>query len=649
MISQKSVQEVLSIAQVQDIIGDYVDLKRRGVNMIGLCPFHDEKTPSFTVSPTKNIYKCFGCGKGGGAPQFLMEHDKISFPEAIRQLAQKYNIEIEEDKRDDSAYLEEKQKTDSLHIINQYALDYFKNNLFNSTEGKSIGLSYFKERGFLDKTIETFELGYALKDGKALLDDALKKSYKKDLLIELGLVGSKGYDFFRERVMFPIHNQSGKVIAFSGRILDKQKKTAKYINSPESEVYNKRKTLYGIHLAKKSIVNNDVCFIVEGYSDVISLYQAGIENVVASSGTALTNEQIRLLKRFTRNVILLYDSDPAGLKASIRGIDLLLAQDFNTFLVTLPQGEDPDSFVSNKGFEGFNAFVEEEKKDFIFFKSDLLLGESKDDPIKRSQAVKEIISSLAKIPDPIKRDAYVKRCSELMDIPEVKIVRELDKALKQEYFDRKQQKQREAYRNNFKAEQEAVTETKKEENIVSSTSLENTDYYQEKDLARLVIQYGDKKVETDGEEISLAEYIYAQIHDVLEFFDVDMYQEIITEGFKLSDRDINIRNHFLQHTDSKVQQFAINSLADPYEYADWEKKDVFLQTQKPPDLNFLKDSYQSILRFKFRKIKKVLKLLQKKITDENESEEERILHIKAYQKIQEEKSKIAMELRTVIE
>ncbi len=648
MISQKSIQEILAIAQVEDIISEYVDLKRRGVNMIGLCPFHDEKTPSFTVSPTKNIYKCFGCGKGGGAPQFLMEHDKLSFPEAIRTLAKKYNIELEEDKRNDEEYIEEKKKLDSLHIVNQYALEYFKDSLHNSQEGKSIGLSYFKERGFIEKTINEFELGYSPKESKAFLKNALTKGYKEELLKELGLVSQGGYDFFRERIIFPIHNQSGRVIAFSGRILDNQKKTAKYINSPETELYNKRKVLYGLHLAKKAISNQNECIIVEGYSDVISLYQAGVQNVVASSGTSLTKEQIYLIKRFSSNVILLYDGDPAGIKASMRGIDLLLAQDVNTYLVTLPEGEDPDSYMRKLGYQAFIDFVKKEKKDFILFKADFLLKEIGDDPIKKSSVIKDIISSLAKIPDHLKRDLYVKKCSEVLHLDEAKLVRELDRELRSEFKKKRQEQDREKSRQQFR-EEKWIAEEKQDDGVIHVNVVESADYFQEKDIARLVIQFGDKKVNYEGSDISMAEYIYASIYEVLEMFDNALYKQILLEGFKLVEKDISIKNSFLTHENKDIQQFTINSLAEPYTFAEWHLKEVFLQTQKPPDENYLNDSIQAILRFKMRKIKRLLKDLGEKISQLDEANEERIILIKAYQKVQEDRKSLALKLRTVID
>ena len=357
MISEKTIQEVFAMARVDDVIQEYVNLKKRGVNFIGLCPFHDEKTPSFTVSPSKNIYKCFGCGKGGGPVQFLMEHDSLSYPEAIRQLAQRYNIAIEEDENVDADQVAEQRRLEeSYFIINKFASEFYSKQLLETQNGKAIALSYFKERGFLMTTIEKFELGYSPEESKALTNKALQLQYKEDYLKDLGLTSQKGYDFFRHRVMFPIHNVSGKIVAFAGRTLSTQKSQPKYINSPETPIYNKRKTLYGLHLAKSAVRKVDNCLVVEGYTDVISLVQNGVENVVASSGTAFTREQVLLIKRYTDNVTFLYDGDAAGVKAALRGLDIVLENGMNVSLVLLPEGEDPDSYVQKLGNAAFEDF-----------------------------------------------------------------------------------------------------------------------------------------------------------------------------------------------------------------------------------------------------------------------------------------------------
>ena len=391
MISEKTIQEVFAMARVDEVIQEYVNLKKRGVNMIGLCPFHDEKTPSFTVSPSKNIYKCFGCGKGGGPVQFLMEHDSLSFPESIRQLAQRYNISIEEDQNVDKDQVAEKLRLEeSYFIINKFASEFYTKQLFETQTGKAIALSYFKERGFLQATIEKFELGYSSDESKALTTKAASLQYKEAYMKDLGLTSQKGYDFFRHRVMFPIHNVSGKVVAFAGRTLSTQKSQPKYINSPETPIYNKRKTLYGLHLAKSAIRKGDNCLVVEGYTDVISLVQNGVENVVASSGTAFTREQVILIKRYTDNVTFLYDGDAAGIKAALRGLDIVLENGMNVSLVLLPDGEDPDSYVRKLGNADFEEFLSKNATDFIFFKMNLLMEEAGNDPVKRSAMIKDL-------------------------------------------------------------------------------------------------------------------------------------------------------------------------------------------------------------------------------------------------------------------
>ncbi|HMQ91424.1 MAG TPA: DNA primase, partial [Flavilitoribacter sp.] len=389
MIANKTVQEVMEATKVEEVVQDFVTLKRRGVNLLGLCPFHNEKTPSFTVSPAKNIYKCFGCGKSGDGVRFLMDHEHYTFPEAIRHLARKYNIEIEE-KALSPETLAEMQYTDSLYIVNQFAVEYYQHQLHETDLGKSVGLSYFKKRGFREDTMRKFGLGFAPEQGSALTDAAVKAGHTVDFLQKVGLTTQNQRDFFRNRVMFAIHNLSGKVIGFGGRILQKDVKAPKYINTPETEIYNKSKVLYGAFFAKQAIRQQDECILVEGYTDVISLHQAGIQNVVASSGTSLTTDQIRLIKRYTPNVKIIYDGDFAGIKAALRGVDLLLEQDLNVRIVLLPEGEDPDSYLQSVGAAVFSDYIADKSKDFVLFKADLLMKETAGDPIRRSEVIKDI-------------------------------------------------------------------------------------------------------------------------------------------------------------------------------------------------------------------------------------------------------------------
>jgi len=417
VIAQKSVQEILDTVKVEEVIQDFVNLRRRGVNLIGLCPFHNEKTPSFNVSPSKNIFKCFGCGKGGDAVQFLIEHEHFTFAEALLYIAKKYNIEVEETVVSQEA-MAEKQHFESLYIVNQFASDFYQEQLFETDRGKSIGKSYFKERGFRDETIRHFGLGFAPNQPDALTTKAVGMGYNIEFLRSVGLTTQYERDFFRDRVIFPIHNLSGKIIAFAGRILVKDVKAPKYINSPETEIYNKSKTLYGAFFAKRAIRQEDECILVEGYTDVISLHQSGIENVVASSGTSLTVEQARLIRRYTPNVKILYDGDLAGIKAALRGVDILLEQDLNVRIVLLPDGEDPDSYLQQAGVEAFKTYISQTAKDFITFKADQLMKEAGNDPVKKAHVIKDIISSIAKIPDPIKRMVYVRECSRIAQVSE---------------------------------------------------------------------------------------------------------------------------------------------------------------------------------------------------------------------------------------
>ncbi|HMP31794.1 MAG TPA: DNA primase, partial [Saprospiraceae bacterium] len=426
MIPNKTVDEILSTARVEDVIEDFVTLKRRGVNMMGLCPFHDEKSPSFVVSPTKGLYKCFGCGKSGTAVGFIMEHENLTYPEALRYLANKYNITIEEIEISDTERAA-KQLSESLFIINEYAAQHFNQNLTQTEEGRAVGLSYFKERGFLDKTIQQWQLGFALKDGKAFTHQAKAKQYNIENLKLLGLTTQNDNDFFRERVIFPIHNLSGKIIAFAGRIMTNIKTQPKYINSPESEIYNKRKNLFGLFFAKGEIRKQDECILVEGYTDVMTFYQGGIENVVASSGTSLTEEQIRLIHRFTKNITIIYDGDNAGIKAALRGLDLVLKEDMNVRLVLLPDGDDPDSFFKRNGIEKTKKYLEQNKKDFIAFKTDLLLEENGKDPIKRAEILRDLANTVALVPDAIKRLTYIRELSNKLEIDEKVLSSEVEK------------------------------------------------------------------------------------------------------------------------------------------------------------------------------------------------------------------------------
>ena len=432
MIDQATIDRIMDAAQITDVVSDFVTLRKRGVNYVGLCPFHDDKTPSFYVSPSKGLCKCFACGKGGNAVHFIMEHEQLTYPEALRYLARKYGIEIKERELSN----EEKQaqsERESLFVVNQFARDYFQNILHNHVDGRSIGMAYFHSRGFRDDIIEKFQLGYCTDSHDAFAQEALKKGYKKEFLVKTGLCyetdDHRLRDRFWGRVIFPVHTLSGKVVAFGGRVLAAATKgvKVKYVNSPESEIYHKSNELYGIYFAKQAIVKQDRCFLVEGYTDVISMHQSGVENVVASSGTALTTQQIKMIHRFTNNMTVLYDGDAAGIKASIRGIDMLLEEGMNIKVCLLPDGDDPDSFARKHNATEFQAFINEHETDFIRFKTNLLLKDAGRDPIKRAELISNLVQSISVIPEAIVRDVYIKECAQLLHVEDRLLVNEVAK------------------------------------------------------------------------------------------------------------------------------------------------------------------------------------------------------------------------------
>lgn len=641
MISQNSIEQVLATAKVEEVVNEFVTLKRRGVNMLGLCPFHNEKTPSFTVSPAKNIYKCFGCGKGGNSVQFIMEHETMSFPEAIRFLAARYQIELEETKQEEIDP-EEKLKKDSFYIINEYAKGYFEKNLFETQEGKSIGLSYFKERGYREATMKKFGLGYALKKGDHFTQTAVEKKYNIESLRTLGLTSKSDYDFFRSRAIFPIHNLSGKVIAFAGRTFSTDKKTPKYINSPESEIYNKRKILYAMYHAKGPIRKAQECILVEGYTDVITLHQNGVDNVIASSGTSLTVDQIRLIKRYTENVKILFDGDAAGIKAAMRGIDLILEQDMNVQLVLLPDGEDPDSYMKKVGTDAFQTYMKEQSEDFIFFKTNRLIDEVGNDPIKKTRMIKDIVDSIAKVRDTLKRSLYIKECSKLLDVDEQILMGESNKTiraeikqkrLKDEYYSRQQEQQYE--------EPPTTLGQHKQDKLVIN------DDYQELDIVRIIMQHGEKQYDPEADG-TVAAYVIQNIKDVFDKFEHPLYIKILEEvieqindqgGFKL--------NRFINHSNEEIRKVVTDMQIDPYFYSDWHGKNLFLQTQKMPELNHEKDCTNSILRLKERKLKSIIRSVKERIIAE-EDDTKKIHLIKALQKFQSDLSAISKSLGTVV-
>ena len=435
MIPRETIAQILEAAHIEDVVGEFVTLKKRGSNLIGVCPFHKEKTPSFNVNPARNIFKCFGCGKAGDSVRFIMEHEHYSYPEALRYLAKKYGIKIEEREQTPEEMAAQNER-ERMFNINSFAQKYFSETMLNTDEGQSVGLAYFRERGFRDAIINRFQLGYCPNSGSAFTEFAIKNGYDKDLLIKVGLTGSyenRLYDRYQGRVIFPIHNLTGKVIGFGGRILTSEKTKAKYVNSPESEIYNKSQTLYGIFFARNEISRLDNCILVEGYADVLSMHQAGIENVVASSGTSLTTEQIRMISRYTKNVTMLYDGDAAGIHAALRGTNMVLEEGMNVRIVVLPPEHDPDSFVQQYPIEYVTKYLADNAKDFISFKTNLLLKDANNDPIKKASVIKDIVETISVIPDPIYRATYIKECSRTLEVAEQTLMNELNKILRAKY------------------------------------------------------------------------------------------------------------------------------------------------------------------------------------------------------------------------
>lgn len=630
MISPKSVREILEAVKIEEIIQDFVALRRRGTGLLGRCPFHQEKTPSFHVSPSRNTFKCFGCGKGGNAVQFLMEHERFSFPESLRYIAQKYRIDIEETQFSPEAIVAQ-QQAESLYIVNQFAQNFFLQEMMQTDKGRSIGLNYFKERGFNEQTIEKFGLGYAPDGSDALIRAAKTAGFSEDQLLKTGLIKEADpsrqlgpRDFFRDRVIFPIYSQSGKVIAFAGRIMGSHAKAPKYINSPETEIYVKSKVLFGIYQARKAIRTKDECILVEGYTDVISLHQAGVENVVASSGTALTPEQLGLIKRNTSQLKILYDGDPAGVKAALRGLDLALEQDLNVRIVLLPQGEDPDSFMRKAGVTEFGNYLQNQAKDFILFKADLLMEDAGTDPVKRSAVIKDIVGSIARIPDPLKRALFVQECAKVVQVEEATLLSETNKLVAAQLQKRQGTRRAEPASDEGNLHPVPSDPGTTPEGVVPTTAITG-DEFQEKDIARVLIAFGQEEFDAE-EHISVAEFVIGHIEDVLEEFENPLYARIVKETMDcLLDRRSMLNAHyFLQHTDREISKLAVDLLSEPYEYSpNWSLMwNIELRTQKMPGENFHLDSVQALKRFLLRKLGRRLASARSQIAESSARQDE---------------------------
>lgn len=586
MISRSTIDRVFETARVEEVIGEFVQLKKAGSNFKGLSPFSDEKSPSFMVSPVKQIWKDFSTGKGGNAVSFLMEHEHYSYPEAIKFLAKKYNIEVEETVQTDQEK-EQMNERESMFLVSNFAKEYFHDILMNSTQGKAIGLSYFKERGFNEDSIKKFDLGYCLDNWDSFTNEALKKGYDIKYLASTGVTivrENKQFDRFKGRVMFPIHSMSGRVLGFGGRTLSSDKKTAKYVNSPESEIYHKSKILYGIYQAKKEIAKQDNCYLVEGYTDVISFYQSGIENVVASSGTALTSDQIRLVNRLTKNITVLFDGDAAGIRASIRGIDLILEQGMNVKVVAFPDGEDPDSFAKKHSEASLREYLENSSQDFINFKVSLLMKDANNDPVKKAGLIRDIMTSISKIPDSIQREVYVQECSRIMEISERVLFSELAQLISKNTQDSKKTQQKE--------KQSFEVVKKQTEQIKEVNSL----FILEREIIRILLLFGNQEtdfidfIEVEDEDgvihlekekytNQVSKELYLNLQDDEIEFSNEVFQSIYYEMIhQLNQEDKIDLETFINHSNPHISSIVTSILMDDEKYtlSDWKRKNIFV-------------------------------------------------------------------------
>lgn len=597
MIDQATIDRILDAAQIVEVVSDFVTLRKRGVNYVGLCPFHNEKTPSFSVSPSKGLCKCFSCGKGGNAVHFIMEHEQMSYPEALRYLAKKYNIEIKERELTNEEK-EVQSNRESMFIINNFARDYFQNILKNHIDGRSIGLAYFRQRGFRDDIIDKFQLGFSTEGRDALAQEALRKGFKQEFLVKTGLCyetdDHKLRDRFWGRVMFPVHTLSGKVVAFGGRVLSTEnKKLAKYVNSPESEIYHKSNELYGIYFAKQAIVKQDRCFLVEGYTDVISMHQSGVENVVASSGTSLTPGQIRLIHRFTNNITVLYDGDMAGIKASIRGIDMLLEEGMNIKVCLLPDGDDPDSFARKHNATEFQNFIQEHETDFIRFKAQLLMEDAGKDPMKRAELINDIVRSIAVIPEAIVRDVYIKECGQLLRIEDKLLVSEVAK--RRELQAEKGNKP--IASNNAPTPQPGEMpppfppeemEADTYQSFIPQEGKEGQEFYKyERLIIQMIVRYGEKVMcnltDEEGNEVpvTVVEYVINDLKEDELAFHNPLHRRILSEASEhIHDQEFASERFFVAHPDPKISTIATELASDRYQLSKYHSKTQKLVTDE---------------------------------------------------------------------
>ncbi len=635
MIAKETVDKILEAARIEEVVGDFVDLKKRGTSLIGLCPFHDEKTPSFHVSVGKGIYKCFGCGKGGDSVRFIMDHEKYSYPEALKFLANKYRIEIEETEQSPEQQ-ESDNRRENLYIISSRASKFFQETMWETEGGKTIGLGYFRERGFRDDILKKFELGYSPESWDALIQKVVSEGFKENALEETGLAirNDKGklYDRFRGRVMFPIHNFTGRIIGFGGRTLKTDKAVPKYVNSPESEIYHKSNVLYGLFFAKKAIRDLDNCFLVEGYADVLSVHQAGIENVVASSGTSLTTEQVRLIGRFTKNITILYDGDAAGIKASLRGLDMILEEGLNVRVVLFPDGHDPDSYVHQIGSSAFKTYIEKNQKDFILFKTSILLKEAGNDPIKKAGVIHEVVDSIAKIPDNIKASVFIRECSSLMQMEERILITELNKLRLGKY------------RKDAKPDAPEPLPPPVETDL--EPAARDSDNAQEREIVRLLLNYGHELVHWDGiTDTYIAPYVISNLADVT--FDDPVCKAVIDEYSRVMELgELPSVQDFITSPDPKVSELAITLVSSPYVLSEnwYVKRKIYVRNETE---NMRATILGGIFHLKKRKVERILHSIRDEIQQETDADNQAIL-MQRYLRVKEVEKGISAYLGSVV-
>jgi len=634
MIDQDTINKIMDTARIEEVVGDFVALKKRGTSLIGNCPFHNEKTPSFHVSVAKGIYKCFGCGKGGDAVHFVMDHEKYSYPEALKFLANKYNIEVEETVQSPQN-IEAQNARESLYIVSEYAASYFANELWTGEDGRAIGLSYFKERGFREDILKKFQLGYSPDIWDALIQSAVAAGHKEDYLEKTGLAirNDKGklYDRFRGRVMFPIHNFTGRIIGFGGRTLKTDKNVPKYVNSPESDIYHKSNVLYGLFHAKKAIREFDNCYLVEGYADVLAVHQAGIENVVASSGTSLTTEQIRLIGRFTENVTILYDGDAAGIKASLRGLDMILEEGLNVKVVLFPDGHDPDSYMHHVGSGEFKKYIENTRKDFILYKADILLKEAGTDPIKRAGIIRDIVESISRIPDDIKAALFVRECSGLLQVEERILLSELNKMRAARF------KKSGGSNHNTSSSPSGYQSTPQDGppdnlfehpsdsagTLAADTSPDN-DTLQEQEIVRLLLAFGHELVNWDKiDNMYIGSFIMQNLSDVT-FEDAICKRVIETYRDEIENGHLPVANQFIKNEDRQIADLAITLSTSPYSLSEnwYNKHQIYVRDET---VNLKATILGGIFHLKKRKVDRMLLNILQEIKVETDAVNQEIL------------------------